>query len=260
MTIEHRFRLAAIAALGVLALGASSAQADVAKIVVTYTTPTSLKVALGDGTPVPTGTTIPAGVYQIEVNDDPNTGDQKPQFTVSGPGVSVNSDLDSTGMGIDGLSSFGPFNFQTSSSYSIEDKTLGASTIVTFTTSATATATGNQTTTATATAGGSNSNGMSTSTKTAMKGTLAAAVSAAGKATLSFDGKAVKTLAPGRYTVTVQDRSRHAGLLLGEGAKHPLTLSGAAAEGKSSHTVTLSAGTWYVRAATGSPKTSFRVT
>jgi len=87
-------------------------------------------------------------------------------------------------MGIDGTSSFGPYIFQTSSSYSIQDRNLGASTLVTFTTTATATANANtQTTTVTR-------NTPTVVVKPALLGTLAASVPASGKPKLTFRGKA----------------------------------------------------------------------
>jgi hypothetical protein len=241
--------------------GAARTDVSIPQIVVNYTA-TSLKVALGSGTPVQSGTTIPAGSYQIVVNDDPNTGDQNPNFTMSGPGVSVTSNLNSTGMGIDGSSSFGPFTLQTTSTYTIEDKTLGASTLVTFTTSAVSNgATGSQPPPVTSGgAGPSNgSTGSSATTTTGMLGTLKATVSASGKPSLTFGGRAVKTLEPGRYTVSVDDLSKKAGLELGKSSGKPLSLSGAAKVGTSSHAVTLSAGKWFLEVTGGGPKASFTV-
>ena len=100
------------------------------------------------------------------------------------------------------------------------------------------------------------------SSTTAMKmmGTLKAAVSVSGKGTLTFAGKTPKTLKAGRYTVSVDDQSKKAGLILGQTAKHPTTLSAAPVVGKSSHSVTLSAGKWYFAASAAGPKTFFTVT
>ena len=90
-----------------------------------------------------------------------------------------------------------------------------------------------------------------------MMGTLKAAVSVSGKGTLTFAGKTPKTLKAGRYTVSVDDQSKKAGLILGQTAKHPTTLSAAPVVGKSSHSVTLSAGKWYFAAsAAGRRRTS----
>ena len=92
-----------------------------------------------------------------------------------------------------------------------------------------------------------------------MVGTLKASVSTAGKPTLAFGGKAVKTLKPGRYTISVQDQSKKAGLLLWKLGGHPLTISSAAATGPRSKSVTLSAGKWFIEPSTAGPKTYFTV-
>jgi hypothetical protein len=85
-------------------------------------------------------------------------------------------------------------------------------------------------------------------------------VSLTGKPALSFNGKAVKTLKAGRYTVTVVDHSRKAGLIVWPLGKRSITLSGTAAVGSSSHTVTLGAGKWFFEAVTRGPRTYFTVT
>lgn len=141
-------RLAACSALVVLAgptLTAAAAPAAGGSIVVTYTTPTSLQVSLGDGTAVGSGSTIPAGSYMVTVKDDPNTGDLNPQFTINGPGVSLSNNLDSSGMGIDATSTFGPYTLATSSSYTIEDAIIGSSTLVSFMTSSSSSSSGTST-------------------------------------------------------------------------------------------------------------------
>jgi hypothetical protein len=70
----------------------------------------------------------------------------------------------------------------------------------------------------------------------------------------------VKTLKPGVYKIVITDHSKKAGLIIGEGTKHPLTLSGVAAVGKVTHSVTFRAGKWYFEPTTHGPKTSFVVT
>jgi hypothetical protein len=245
-------------------LGSAAGAAGTADgvLLVTYTTATSLQVTLGDGTPVRAGSVVPAGVYSVQVKDDPNTGDQSPGFIVNGPGVNVTSNLDSSGMGIDGLSQFGPVTLQPSSSYRIGDTDL-SSAVITFTTSATATAGGGTTTTpaitVTTSGGTSTTAGTSSgSTSTALAGTLQASVAASGKVTLTMAGKAVKSLRPGRWKVTVSDHSRTSGFILGKGSKAVLSLKVAAAHG--SRTVTLTAGKWFVAASAKGPKTAFSVT
>ena len=48
---------------------------------------------------------------------------------MSGPGVAINSDLNSTGMGVDGVSTFGPYTFPASASYTVQQ---AGGTAVTF--------------------------------------------------------------------------------------------------------------------------------
>jgi len=260
-----RFCLLGIALLCALAIGGgasagvSRAQAD-ATLNVTYIGSASLSVKLGDGTVVRSGTVIPAGSYSITVDDPDYTN---PKFTMSGPGVNISSDLNSTGMGIDRPATFGPYTLQTTSTYRIEDTNLGAAAI-TFTTSATATASGGSSsggsTSGGTSSGGSGSSSGGTSSTTKLLGTLKATVSATGKPTLRFGGATVKTLKAGRYTVTIADHSSKAGLIVWKLGSHAMTLSGAAATGPRSKSLTLSSGKWFFEASTRGPKTYFTVT
>ena len=267
--------LALLGACGALAaatgLLATSAAAAGTTINVFYTSPTSIQVSLSDGTAVNAGSTIPAGSYQVLVYDNDNY-DTSPKFTMSGPGVSIPANnLNSTGMGIDLPTTFGPFSFQTSSSYTVSDPGIGAS--VTFQTSATSgassggssaggsTSTGPTSagsTSAGSTSGGASSGGASSAGSTGsptLVGTVEVSVSVSGKPTLVFDGKTVKSLKAGRYTIKVADHAAKAGLLVGEGSKSPLVLSAAAKVGRSSKTVTLSAGKWFFEPTAHGPKT-----
>jgi hypothetical protein len=252
--------------LGAEALVASGAESDSASIVVTYISPVSFRVRLGDGTNVTSGTAIPAGSYQLFVYDD--SEDSSPAFSFTGPGVSISSNLNSTGMGIDSPSVLGVVTLQTSSSYRMQDATVGASSLVGFTTTAIATATVVVGTTSTGPPASETGPAVTTTTATTTKhtavpgilGTLAGSVSTAGKPVLMLGGKPVKTLNAGRYTITVGDHSRKAGLIVGTTAKHTITLSKAAALGTTSKTVvTLSAGKWFFEASTRGPKSWFRV-
>ncbi len=261
--------LLAVAACGLLGIGAeafvaSGAEADSASIVVTYISPVSFRVKLGDGTNVTSGATIPAGSYQLFVYDD--SEDSSPAFSFTGPGVSINSNLNSTGMGIDSPSAFGVVTLQTSSSYRMQDTAVGASSLLTFGTTANATATvvvGTSSSGPPPSATGPATTATTTihSMPLSIRGTLAGSVSAAGKPLLMLGGKPVKTLKAGRYTVSVGDHSRKAGLIVGTSARHMITLSKAAAVGQTAKTtVSLSAGKWFLEASIHGPKTWFRVT
>jgi hypothetical protein len=256
------FVAAALLALCICAFGPAVARADGPTINVVYSS-SSVTVSVVGGSSVGNGTTIPAGSYTIQVYDG---GDwPNPKFTMSGPGVSVSSDLNSTGMGIDNPSTFGPFNLATSSSYTISDANMGGGSRVAFSTSATATATGGSSlggSGSTSVSGSGSSSGSSSSSAgstTHMVGTATGSVSAAGKPTFSFAGKPVRTLAPGLYKVTVADHSKKAGFILGRLGAKPITVSSAAAVGTSSHPVTLARGKWYVEVAVGGPRVYFTV-
>ncbi len=278
----------ACCALGFETTVAAAAPADSASLTITYTTPTSLGVMLADGTPVKTGSVVPAGSYMVYVKDDPNTGDLSPNITISGPGVSLSNNLNSSGMGIDGISSFGPYILQPSSSYSIEDSTLGASSLVTFTTTATSSTGGSSAGGSTGGSSGSSSGGASSaggsssgsssnggsssgssgtsssgsgSAATKVRGTLAGSVSSAGIASLTLAGKAVKTLTAGSYTLTVADHSSKDRFILEEVSAHPhpITLGGSTLAGKHSETLTLKAGKWFFEPSTQGPKAYFKV-
>ena len=246
---------------------------DPTELYVNYTGATTVQVTVG-GTIIRTGGSIPAGLYTVLVYDDGYNSN--PRFTMSGPGVSINSDLNSTGMGVDGVSTFGPYTFPTSASYTVQQ---AGGTAVTFSTttasggssggsggsgSSGGSSSGGSSGSSGGSSGGTKSNsssmGSSSSSATKMMGTLKAAVSVSGKGTLTFAGKTPKTLRAGRYTVSVDDRSKKAGLVIGQTSKHPTTLSAAPLVGKSSHSVTLSAGKWYFAASATGRKTYFTVT
>ncbi len=264
----------ALSMLGVAAVFAATARGaavDANTIVATYTA-TSLQVTL-NGSPLKSAT-IAAGSYSVNVNDDPNTGDQNPDFTFNGPGVSVSNNLNSSGMGIDGLTVLGPFTLQAGASYSIEDSNLGPSTLVTFSVSGTSTNSGG-TTTSTPSGTGNGGGGVTTTSSsggapatTTAKASppapaklppLTATVTAAGKVALVASGKPVKELKPGDYTLLAVDDSRRAGLLLGKVSGHVLTLSGKSALGKSTHKLALTVGSWFVESAPGAHRLEFKV-
>jgi hypothetical protein len=246
--------------------GVAATRAD-ATLQVTYIGTSSLQVRLGDGTTVRSGGTIPAGSYQVLVDDADYTN---PKFTMTGPGVSISSDLNSSGMGIDRPAFFGPYTLPASATYTLQDANMGASTAITFTTSATAGGSASNTGGSSSVSGGSSgstsSGGTSSSsssskgTTTRLVGTVKASVSASGKPALIFGGRAVKTLKAGRYMFTVADHSKKAALIVWPLGKHAMTLSGAAATGSSSHSVTLGAGKWFFEASMSGPRTYFTVT
>jgi hypothetical protein len=241
--------VAALASLCLSALGSAASGVNGLTINIMYTT-SSLQAKLSNGTVLASGTVVPPGPYSVVVYD--SIDDSNPLFTMTGPGVSVSSDLNPTGVGIEVPMTFGPFLLEASSSYSIFDANMAGGSAILFTTSATGSSASSE-----ATSSGSTSSG-STAAKTL--GSLALFVGASGKPFLSLGGKPVKTLKAGRYTLIVGDSSRKVGLLIGHGSVHPTTLSGVAAVGASSRSVNLTSGMWFYETSPRGPKIYFTVT
>jgi hypothetical protein len=240
--------VAALASLCLSALGSAASSVNGLTINIMYTT-SSLQAKLSNGTVLASGTVVPPGPYSVVVYD--SIDDSNPLFTMTGSGVSVSSDLNPTGVGIEVPMTFGPFLLEASSSYSIFDANMAGGSAILFTTAATGSSASNEATS------GSTSSG-STAAKTL--GSLALFVGASGKPFLSFGGKPVKTLKAGRYTLIVGDSSRKVGLLIGHGSVHPTTLSGVAAVGASSRSVNLTSGMWFYETSPRGPKIYFTVT
>ena len=254
---------------------AGAGVADSATLDITYTSGGGLEVATGSGTAVTSGTTIPAGSYLVDVSD-PDV-DMIPNLTINGPGVSLSTNL---GMEVDQPQTFGPYSFATSSTYTVEDTSIGPASLVTFTTSATAPASGGSSGASsggsslssggavsieTSSSGGSGSSSHDAassagSSSMTIAGTIKATISAGGKLALTYDRKTLKTLKAGRYTFTVVNHSKQSGLFIGKGSSVAAALSRVGAEGTSSHTVNLSVGTWFYEATLRGAHTVFTVT
>ncbi len=254
------FGIAVLASLCLSAPGSAASRVDGLTINVLYTA-SSLQVKLSNGTVVGSGTVVPPGPYSVVVYD---SGDYPgPQFTMTGPGASVSSDLNPSGMGIEVPMTFGPFVLQPSSSYEISDTNMGGASAVQFTTSATGSSASSSPSPDGSSSNGSPSPAAPTSSGSATAKTLGALTLSVGpnaKPSLALGGKPVKTLKPGKYLLIAGDSSKKAGLLIGHGTAHPSTLSGVAAVGTSSRTLKLTAGRWFFEASTRGPKIYFTVT
>jgi hypothetical protein len=213
---------------------------------------------------------LPAGSYTVLVYDDDNCN---ASFSLTGPGVNLTSDLNSTGMGIDHPAGpFGPYNFQAGATYTARDSNISAS--ASFST----TAGGGQTSGgaggggggagggggSTSGAGGSTSGGKtsgssSSSTGTKTLGNLVATISATGKTTLKLGGATVKKLKAGVYTLTVSDHSKKAGLVIQALGYHAMSESPVSGIGTRTTTLRVIPARYFFRA-TGGPKTYFTVT
>jgi hypothetical protein len=205
----------------------------------------------------------PAGSTSVLVYDDDNCN---ASFSLSGPGVSLTTDLNSTGMGIDHPAGpFGPFNFQAGATYTVRDSNISAST--SFSPSAAASSSGGSSgssgvtsgsTAGTTSSGGQTSGSTTSSGGTTTLGTLVGTVSPTGKATLVLGGATVKRLKAGVYKLTISDRSKKAGLIIQ--ALGYRAMSESAVSGTGTRTTTLRViPARYFFQATGGPKTYFTV-
>jgi hypothetical protein len=236
--------VAVLAALGLSGLGSAASRANGLTINVTYTA-TAIQARLSNGMVLTSGSVVPPGPYSVVVYD--SGGVANPQFTMAGPGASISSDLNPTGQGIEVPTTFGPFVLQPSSSYEISDTGITGA-VISFTTAATGSSASADTST-------------TPKTSTGVAGNkLALFVQPGKKPMLTQDGKPVKTLKAGKYSVVVGDLSTNAALIIGHGKVTPTTLSAAAATGTSTRTLRLTAGKWFIEGSTKGPKTYFTVT
>ena len=247
-----RRRPSFVLAVAVFALAFGAFAGDAAAVdgtvTVTYVGCTGMRVS-----PNP----VPAGSYNVLVYDDDNC---KASFSLSGPGVNLTSDLDSTGMGIDHPAGpFGPYTFQSGASYTARDSNINAS--ATFSASASSGSSGGSSGSST---GGSSSSGTTGSTSSSSSGTktlgtLAGSISPTGKATLTIGGATVKKLKAGVYKLTVADHSKKAGLVIQALGYHAMTESTLPFTGTKTTTLRVIAGKYFFQAS-GGPKTYFTVT
>ena len=92
--------------------------------------------------------------------------------------------------------------------------------------------------------GSSSASGKSSSRALVDRADAPATVTAAGKVTLSFQGKSVETLKAGRYTVAVTDKSKKSGFVVQEAGQPAISISTGAFTGKRSVPVELLKGQW----------------
>jgi hypothetical protein len=91
------------------------------------------------------------------------------------------------------------------------------------------------------------------------RGTLTAAVSAAGRLSLAYKGKSLKSLKAGKYTIAVTDRSANAGFVLEKLARAPHAITGNTFMGTRTVHVRLTAGRWLFAAGRGEPSYTIAV-
>ncbi|HEY4349442.1 MAG TPA: hypothetical protein VGM80_17835 [Gaiellaceae bacterium] len=246
----------------------SGASAAIPSLYVDYTSACHFTMRLDSGASVGAGAPIPYGSYQVIVNTPfPFSNGQAScefvEFKLTGPGVNYTTEL---GQG-DGSQEVQAEVFQAGGAYTAVDTAVSPGTSIGF--SATSTA-------ATAQGGSGSTGGTSTTkssgstsalgtplpsaTKTVARGTLAGAISAAGKLALTFKGKAVATLKPGGYTLKVTDKSAAGGFILKGPGHGATTVTATAFKGSKTLSVNLTAGQWYFYPKAGGAKTYFFVT
>jgi hypothetical protein len=209
---------------------------------------------------------IPAGYYTI-VMSGPGGCTQTPLFDLTGPGENILSDMSGGELNTQVFYA----DFQPNSTYTWRMTNVNPPVVYTFTTSSTVEGTAPASTTAGSSAnavgGGSSSSSenllgsavVSTGSG-ALLGTLGGTVSTAGKVALTYRGKPVAGLTAGRYSITVVDKSRTSGFMLGKKNDTPTGISGTSYIGKATASIELTAGQWYFSPRASGPKTYFTVT
>lgn len=166
---------------------------------------------------------------------------QLPLFDLSGPGESIVDDMS----GGEVTSELHNATFLPNSTYTWRTDNVNPGIVHTFVTSGTvaSTAAGQTGSVATTTTPAPTSQDVVGSDVPSSRGTLTGTVSAAGKLTLAYKGKSITSLAPGKYTLVVTDRSASSGFLLEKG-KHTVSVTGVAYVGKRSTSIELTSGRW----------------
>lgn len=238
-----------LGAMVALKLGVASSHAAVSPTMHAFVhEDNSIGLTFDDGTPVGnqnrTPPTIPPGAYTIRVVDDAT----EHNFHLSGPGVDL-----ATGTG-ETSSPTWSVTLQPGSTYRFQCDTHSDFMYGVFQTSGTSSSSGGGSSSSGSSSGSTSSSSSSSSGSgtaspgstpaASLRGTLAGTVGSAGKLTLAFQGRAVSKLQPGRYKITVADKSPARSFVLKEKGHSAMTVSGVSFVGTHSVTVNLTAGQW----------------
>jgi len=185
---------------------------------------------------------IPPGTYTVRVVDDAT----EHNFHLFGPGVDQATDTGGTS------SPTWTVTLQPGSTYTFQCDSHADFMYGVFMTSGTATSAGGTSTGGSSTvssvggsgASGSSSGGKTSTSTVSLRGTLAGTVRSVGKLTLALQGKPVSKLEPGRYKITVADKSAARSFVVKEKGHAAVTISSASFVGTHSVTVNLTAGQW----------------
>jgi hypothetical protein len=256
-------RLVAVAAfVGALLAVAPLAQARTTAnpvLRVNYQLDGTMTVTLADGTPVGTRTgaptVIPAGYYTV-LMFGPGGCANIPYFTLKGPGENIVDNMDGGELSTNQYNAF----FQPNATYSWHSD-VDTTVVYTFATNGTVVGAPPPVVGPKGLSSSNHGTAQSTnplgSSALTPQGTLDAAVSPAGKVTLTFKGKSVSSLKAGSYTVQVTDSSSSNGLLF-QKIKRVVTVTGLKFMGKHTGKVNLTAGKWAVMPQPG--KTAYTLT
>jgi hypothetical protein len=258
------------------ALGASLAAAAVAGIVlpaagavplapfelwVVFHENHTITVTFDDGTPVGSlggaAAAIAPGSYTLHFED--SVGVEGPDFDLRGPGVQLREDL----FFGEAPSATHRVTFLPSSTYTWRNAEQPN---VVFTFSTHSGAAGSSSGVA---SGGSSSAGSTGKTSTSkdvvgedivpFRGTLTGNVSTTGRLTLKYLGKAISSLKPGRYRVTVLDETSKSAFFVQRKGRAAIKVSSADFIGRESALIQFTVGEWFFYAKAAS-KSSFTVT
>lgn len=243
-----------------------AAQGALPTLYVEYTMGCTFSIIDDAGKPV---TSIAPGTYQVEVQTPimfklVDTNNLAPndftgckgwvQFQLTGPGVSMSTTLDT---GCDSNYLIPSESFKSGATYVAQDLNQPAATRTSFSTLATGTPTLPSTSPYSSTYGKQTQTDLIGS-QSGIQGTIKGLLSASGKPTLTAKGKAVSSLAAGKYTFAVTDKDPKASFIIrpikAGGTKN---LTGVAFVGTHSATVTLTAGQWMYYSALGKARYFF---
>jgi hypothetical protein len=236
-------RVGAIGALaGSLLAGAPTASAANLQLNVTFAANGAITLTLPDGTPVGvtsgTPTVIPAGFYTMNLIG-PGGCSTLPYFDLRGPGNDI---LDNMDQGEEANKTDNA-TFLPNSTYTWRDD-QNPSVVYTFATDGEVL--GSPPTPPVAADHGTavSQDPLATGTAAPLRRTLVGAISPAGKLSLAFNGKSVTSLAPGRYTLKIDDRSASNGFLIEKADHKAISYSGVAFVGTRTDSLELTSGTW----------------
>ncbi len=201
-----------------------------------------IALSFDDGSSV---SALPAGTYRVVIND--TTSDHN--FHLFGPGVN-----EDTGIGSEGTTTWN-MTFRADSRYQFLCDVHADSMYGSFNVGAGDSVP--QSSGSSGGGGGSSSSGSSGGGGTVISpgrnttlATVDAGLAATGKPKLALNGKAVKSLAAGKYKLVVTDSSKKDAVTLQRTGARATTLTGVAFVGKKTVGVTLAAGRWKLFAST----------